>query len=313
MAFVKIIIAVFLAFVLGPAGARAQTTNVRIAFNGFGGIAPIYLGQDAGIFKKRALNLELIFIPGGSLSLQALIGKSLDVLMTGGPPVVNAYLQGAKIKIIGGVVNLLPYTFIATGGIRNAEQLKGKKIGISRFGSNTDYVVRLALNQFGLAQNEAQIIQVGGSQARLVAMKSGAIQATVLSPEETVVAQKMGYTVLLDFIEKGIEFPHVTVVVRDDYLENQAQTARVFMRAYVEAVRYYRTHREEAIKKIIFLSKLPERQMGEVIYEGSLRATPDDGRPTLKGMDVVIDAAAKENPKAKGLSVQQLIDLRYIP
>ena len=311
---VKVLIAVLVGLVLGwPAGARAQSTTVRIAFNGFGGIAPIYLGQDAGIFKKHALNPELIFIPGGSLSLQALIGKSLDVLMTGGPPVVNAYLQGARIKIIGGVVNLLPYTFIATGGIRNAEQLKGKKIGISRFGSNTDYVVRLALSQFGLAQNEAQIIQVGGSQARLAAMKTGAIQATVLSPEETVVAQKMGYAVLLDFIEKGIEFPHVNVVVRDDYLESQGQTARVFMRAYVESVRYYKTHREEAVKKIIALSKLPDRQMGEVIYDGSLRATPDDGRPTVKGMEVVIDAAAKENPKAKGLSVQQLIDLRYIP
>ena len=313
MTFVRIFIAVLLGSLLGSASAHAQSSNVRIAFNGFGGIAPIYLGQDAGIFKKHALSPELIFIPGGSLSLQALIGKSLDVLMTGGPPVVNAYLQGAKIKIIGGVVNLLPYTFIATGGIRNAEQLKGKKIGISRFGSNTDYVVRLALSQFGLAQNEAQIIQVGGSPARLAAMKSGAIQATVLSPEETVVAQKMGYLVLLDFIKEGIEFPHVNVVVRDDYLESQAQTARVFMRAYVESVRYYKTHREEAVKKIISLSKLPERQMGEVIYDGSLRATPDDGKPTLKGMEVVLDTIAKENPKAKSLTVQQLLDLRFLP
>ncbi|MGH7872865.1 MAG: ABC transporter substrate-binding protein [Candidatus Binatia bacterium] len=125
------------------APAAAQTT-VRVAFNGFGGTGPLYLGQDAGIFKKHNLNLEMIFIPGGSLSLQALIGKSLDVLMTGGPPVVNAYLQGARIKIIGGSTNLLPYTFVTVGGIRSSEQLKGKKIGISRFGSNTDYVVRLA-------------------------------------------------------------------------------------------------------------------------------------------------------------------------
>ncbi len=291
----------------------AQTTNVRIAFNGFGGIAPLYLGQDVGIFKKHGLNLEMIFIPGGSLSLQALIGKSLDLLMTGGPPVVNAYLQGAKIKIIGGATNLLPYMFVATGGIRSAEQLKGKRIGISRFGSNTDYVVRLALNQFALSPNEVQIIQVGGSQARLVAMKSGAIQATVLSPEETLVAQKMGYGILLDFIEKGIEFPHVNVVVRDDFLETQPQTVRSFMRAYIESVRYYKTHRAEAISKIVFLSKLPDRQMGEVVYEGSLRATPDDGKPTLKGMEVVLDTIAKENPKAKSVTVQQLVDLRYIP
>jgi NitT/TauT family transport system substrate-binding protein len=289
----------------------AQTTNVRIAFNGFGGVAPLYLGQDAGIFKKHNLALEMIFIPGGSLSLQALIGKSLDLLMTGGPPVVNAVLQGAKIKIIGGVTNLLPYTFVAIGGIRSAEQLKGKKIGISRFGSNTDYVVRLALNQFALPASEVQILQVGGSQARLVAMKSGAIAATVLSPEEALVAQKMGYAVLFDFIDKGIEFPHVNFVARDDYLDSQPQIVRAFLRAYVESVRYYKSHRSEAVSKIVALSKLPDRQMGEVVYDGSLRATPDDGKPTIKGMEVVLDTAAKENPKAKGLTVQQLIDLRY--
>ena len=78
-----------------PVGVSAQTT-VRIAFNGFGGVAPLYLGQEAGIFKKQSLNLELIFIPGGSLSLQALIGKSLDLLMTGGPPVVNASFAGSE-------------------------------------------------------------------------------------------------------------------------------------------------------------------------------------------------------------------------
>ena len=295
-----------------PSGVSAQTT-VRIAFNGFGGTAPLFVGQEAGIFKKQGLNLELVFIPGGSLSLQALIGKSLDLLMTGGPPVINAYLQGAKIKIIAGVTNLLPYNFVVGTGIRSSEQIRGKKIGISRFGSNTDYVVRLALKQFALAPNEVQIIQVGGSQARLVALTSGAIQATVLSPEEALVAQKMGFSVLLDFIEKGIEFPHVNFVAREDYLETQPQTVRVLIRAYLESVRYYKTHRPESVKKIMALSKLPERQMAEVVYDGSLRATPDDGKPTLKGMEVVLDAARKENPKAKSLAVQQLLDLKFLP
>src|SRR5947199_2149307 len=253
----SIILGIILALLLLPRGLSAQLTTVRIAFNGFGGIAPLYLGNDAGIFKQQGLNLEMVFIPGGSISVQALIGRSLDLLLTGGPPVINAYLQGAKIKIIGGVTNLLPYVFIVASDLRTAEQVKGKKIGISRFGSNTDYVVRLALDQLGLNANQVQIIQVGGSQARLVALKSGAIQATVLSPEETLVAQKMGYGILLDFIEKGIEFPHVNLVARDDFLETQPQTVRSFMRAYIESVRYYKTHRLEAISKIVFLSKLP--------------------------------------------------------
>ena len=121
----------------------------------------------------------------------------------------------------------------------------------------------------------------------------------------------MGYGVLLDFIEKGIEFPHVNIVVRDDYLESQSPVVRAFMRAYIESVRYYKASRNEAVKKIISLTKLPDRQMTETIYDGSLRATPDDGKPTFKGMEVVLDAAAKENPKAKAMTVQQLVDLRY--
>src|SRR5207249_4756325 len=160
----SIILGIILALLLLPRGLSAQLTTVRIAFNGFGGIAPLYLGNDAGIFKQQGLNLEMVFIPGGSLSLQALIGRSLDLLLTGGPPVANAYLQGAKIKIIGGVTNLLPYTFVVATGLRTAEQVKGRKIGISRFGSNTDYVVRLALDQLGLSAAQVQIIQVGGSR-----------------------------------------------------------------------------------------------------------------------------------------------------
>jgi len=144
-------------------------------------------------------------------------------------------------------------------------------------------------------------------------MKSGAIEATVLSPEEALVAQKTGYRILLDFIEKGIEFPHVNVVARDEYLETQPQAVRTFLRAHLESLRYYKSHRDEAVKKIMFLGKLPDRQMGEVIYEGSLRASPDDGKPSWKGMEVVLDALAKENAKAKGLTSKQLFDLNYLP
>ena len=94
--FIRVVALSFFCLLI-PVGGIAQTTNIRIAFNGFGGTAPLFLGNDAGIFKKQNLNLELIFIPGGSLSLQALIGRSLELLLTGGPPVINAYLQGAKI------------------------------------------------------------------------------------------------------------------------------------------------------------------------------------------------------------------------
>src|SRR5438132_13323377 len=114
----SIILGIILVLLLLPRGLSAQLTTVRIAFNGFGGVAPLYLGNDAGIFKQQGLNLEMVFIPGGSLSLQSVIGRSLDLLLTGGPQVANAYLHGAKIRISGGVTHVLPYSFVVSKGIR---------------------------------------------------------------------------------------------------------------------------------------------------------------------------------------------------
>ncbi len=293
--------------------AAAQLTTLHVGFNGFYGAAPLYVAQDAGIFRKHGLRLELIFIAGGSLSTQALIGKSLDLLQTGGPPFLNAYLRGARLKIIGGVTNILPYVLITSSRVASAEQLRGKKIGISRFGSNTDFVVRFALGILGLTPADVTVLQVGGSQSRLVALKAGTIDATVLSPEEAMAAQKLGLNPLLDFVAKGVEFPHVNIVAREEYLQEQAPLVKRFMAAYLEAIRFFKTHKEEAVRKMMVLSRLNDREIAEKAFDVYTRSLPDDGRPTIKGLETVLADFAREDPKAKGLTIAQIVDLSFLP
>ena len=293
--------------------AAAQLTTLHVGFNGFYGAAPLYVAQDAGIFRKHGLRLELIFIAGGSLSTQALIGKSLDLLQTGGPPFLNAYLRGARLKIIGGVTNILPYVLITSSRVASAEQLRGKKIGISRFGSNTDFVVRLALGILGLTPADVTVIQVGGSQSRLVALKAGTIDAKVLSPEEAMAAQKLGLNPLLDFVAKGVEFPHVNIVAREEYLQEQAPLVKRFMAAYLETIRFFKTHKEEAVRKMMVLSRLNDREIAEKAFDVYTRSLPDDGRPTIKGLETVLADFAREDPKAKGLTIAQIVDLSFLP
>jgi len=293
--------------------AAAQLTTLHVGFNGFYGAAPLYVAQDASIFRKHGLRLELIFIAGGSLSTQALIGKSLDLLQTGGPPFLNAYLRGARLKIIGGVTNILPYVLITSSRVASAEQLRGKKIGISRFGSNTDFVVRLALGILGLTPADVTVLQVGGSQSRLMALKAGTIDATVLSPEEAMAAQKLGLNPLLDFVAKGVEFPHVNIVAREEYLQEQAPLVKRFMAAYLEAIRFFKTHKEEAVRKMMVLSRLNDREIAEKAFDVYTRSLPDDGRPTIKGLETVLADFAREDPKAKGLTVAQIVDLSFLP
>ncbi|HVO94118.1 MAG TPA: ABC transporter substrate-binding protein [Terriglobales bacterium] len=294
--------------------AAGQLTSVKIGHNAFTDETVFYLGRDVGIFKKYGIHLELIYIPGGSLSVQALIGNSLDMLLAGGTPLVYAVLKGADLKYIAGLNNRMPYVLVARDGINSPEQLRGRKIGISRFGSNTDFVVKLAATQMGLnPKRDIQIMQTGGQDARVVAIKNGVIDATVLTPELALVGRKLGYHTLFDLVEKGIEYLQIGVAARADYLKSQNDTARRVTRAYLESIQYYVSHRDEAIKKSMQLLKLDDRQPAEVGYDYRLKTLPAEGKLSAKGMQLVIDAAAEDDPKAKSLTVQQLFDLSFLP
>ena len=308
------ILIVLIALLAATDYAAGQLTSVKIGHNAFTDETVFYLGRDVGIFKKHGIHLELIYIPGGSLSVQALIGNSLDILLAGGTPLVYAVLKGADLKFIAGLNNRMPYVLVARDGINSADQLRGKKIGISRFGSNTDFVVKLAATQMGLnPKRDVQIIQVGGPDARVVALKNGIVDATVVTPELVLLGKKLGYHTLYDLVEKGIEYLQIGVAARTDYLKSQNDTARRLTRAYLESIRYYVSHREEAIKESLKLLKIDDRQAAEAGYDYRLQTLPADGKLSVKGMQLVIDAAAEDDPKAKSLTPQQLFDLSFLP
>ena len=173
--------------------------------------------------------------------------------------------------------------------------------------------MRLALGQLGLTPADVTILQVGGSQSRLVALKAGTIDATVLSPEEAMAAQKVGLNTLIDFVAKGVEFPHVNFVAREEYLQAQAPLVKRFMIAYVEGIRFFKTRREEAVRKMMILSRLNDREIAEKAFDVYSRSLPDDGRPTMKGLEAVLADFARDEPKAKGLTVAQIVDLSFLP
>jgi NitT/TauT family transport system substrate-binding protein len=261
------------------------------------------------------LAVEVVLITsGGTLATQALVGQSLDLLATGATPFLHGYIEGADIKIIGGVNNRFPYTFMARSNISTPAQLKGKVVGITRFGSIDELATRMALSQFGLnPKTDVKIIQVGGSASRLAALQSGSIDASALVSGYSDVGRKLGLNVLMDLAEREIEYQMTAIVARSDFLKSRSDPVRRFMRAYLEGIRYYKTHRDEAIKKAMEALKTDDRQLAETDYNTRSRALPDDGKPTLKGLQLAIDELAKENPKAKNVTPQQLIDMSFLP
>lgn len=295
-------------------GHAAEPTTIRIAHNGFSSEMAVYVGKDAGIFLKHSINIEPILILGGSTTIQALIGKSLDLIMGGATPMLAAVINGAQLKIIGGMNNRIPFSLLAQPEIKTGAQLKGKKIGITRFGSNTDFIARLAAQEFGLnPKTDIAIVQAGAPESRLLALKTRTVDASLFNVEQAVVARKLGYNVLLNFVEKEIDYTHIGIIAREDTVKNQPEMLRRFMRAYVESIRYFKTHKEEALKKSRQLQKLADREALEAGYVSNGRALPDDGRPTIKGTQLVIDAAMLEDPRAKNYTPAQLMDLSFLP
>jgi len=286
-------------------GTTAATSTEKVAFA---------LAKDAGILKKYNLELEVILINGGSIAMQALLARTLDIITTSGTVFLHGYIEGADVKIIGGVNNRFPYTFFTRSNITAPNPLKGKVVGITRYGSTDELATRMALEQFGLnPKTDVKIIQGGGSATRINALLAGGIDATSLISGVSHVAKKAGLVPLLDFAEKELDYQMTGVVGRGDYLKNNSDVMKRFMRAYIETIRYYKTNRAEAIKKTMEAIRTDDRQLAEADYNYRARAFPDDAKPTLKGIQLAIDELVKENPKAKNVTPQQVIDLSYLP
>ena len=296
--------------------AFAQPTKIRLASTAATSTEKIafVLAKDAGILKKHNIDLEVILITGGPVAMQALLAKSLDIVTTSATVFLHGFVEGADVKIVGGVNNRFPYTFFTRPNITSPAQLKGKTQGITRYGSTDELATRMAIEQFGLnPKSDVKFIQGGGSAGRINALQAGSIDGTSLISGVSHVAKKAGLIPMLDFAEKEIEYQMTGVVARGDFLKSNPEALRRFLRAYVESVRFYKANRNDAIRETMKAIRTDDRQLAEADYNYRARAFPDDGKPTLKGIQLAIDELAKENPKAKNVTPQQVIDLSFLP
>ncbi len=188
---------------LFPAFLFAQAKGMRELKVGYplgGSTGFFWVAHRSGSFEKYGLKLQPIYIRGGRLGIQALLAGDIPIELQGGSTAVSAWAQGAKeLQFIGAVGNRLDYILVTVPSVRKAEDLKGKRIGVSQIGASTDFIARFAARQLGLnPEKDVVIIGVGGQGERWAALSGGHIQATVVQPPFTLLAQKSGYPVLID-------------------------------------------------------------------------------------------------------------------
>jgi NitT/TauT family transport system substrate-binding protein len=304
----------FAALVLLAAPAHALE-RVILGYSGVGSGEEVHhLGKQFGLFKKHGLDVEIVYIPGGSTVVQSMVSGEIQFGRGSPSEVVSANLAGFPLKIISALINKFVYTFVTPPSITKPADLKGKNVAISRFGSGSDFITRMALKSWGLDPGkDVTILQVGNSPDRLAAIAGGRVHGSILSLSQTPRAKKLGLRVLADLSEIDADYPQGVLYVTTALIDKRPDLIRSFMRAYIEAIAMFKTNRPAAYAVIEKNTGLKDRaeieEYHSVLTKNFLLSYP---LPTVAGIKTVLDDLGARNPKIRELKPEELIDTRFL-
>ena len=252
----------------------ANSQLVRVSYVGTTGTnTPLWVTQEAGLFKKYGLSADLILISGGSTILQALLANEVSFVNIGGPPIIQARLQGANVLIIASPYSVMPYSLVVHGAIRSAEDLKGKRVAIARFGGITEVAARLAIEKLGLSPKDLTIAQSGPDAQRIAAVQSGAVAATVIGPPAVFSAVSAGLKPMLDLSDFGIKYPMgLIATTRAFHVQNKA-IVKKFLMAFVEGLHFYSRNKDFSIKVMRKYTRLDNEESLSKSYDYFVKKT----------------------------------------
>ena len=257
-----------------PAGAYSADTPERplekltIAYSSVSGnMAPLWITHDRGFFRKNGLDVQIVFIESGSTAVQSLSNKDVAFAQMAGAGVLQSRLRGSDVVMIAGFLNTLDYQLMVEKSITRPEQLKGKTMAVSRFGSSSDFATRYALEKFGLVpEKDVPILEIGSQPARFAALESGKIQAAMIAVPLTVRAKALGFHALADLQMLGLEYQHTGLVTTQALIKSRPDVVRNVMKAYVEGIHYYKTNRPESIAILAKYLKTNDSELLNEVY-----------------------------------------------
>ena len=262
-----------------------------------------YLAQDAGLWRKHGLDVRVILFEAGSTLAQVARTGEVSFAINSGPTTIASRTQGADSIIVAAMVNTLPYSVVTTKSITKWEQLKGKKVGISRFGSGTDTAIRLVSKRFGLDPMKDFIVLQGGTQpSRLQALLAGSLDATLVSPPLDLTAKKQGLNILVNIADLGIAYPQLVIETSERFNREQPQQVKNFLKGFIEAIYYAATNKEETKKIITKYLKTSDPEILEATHKSFLQVTDYSANPNLEGIRNAIEEVAARVPAAKAKS-----------
>ena len=272
-----------------------------------------WIAHEAGLFKKYDLDVPLVFVTPGAPAVATILSGDSEVIQQGAATLIRPFVQGNKdLVFIGGIKSLLTHSIIAKPDIKRPEQLKGKRIGVSRIGSNPHYFAVQALRQFGIESREVSYIQAGGAPETLAALVAQGIDAAVLTVPTDAQALKLGYHYVIYGPDLKIAYAATTFNSRRSILAKRGPVIARFMRAMAEAAKIMHTDKEYTYKVLGKYLRIDDRSLLEASYNVEIKALEPRLAMKPEGFQSALDEIAPTDPRAKTVKPQEMIDTRYL-
>jgi NitT/TauT family transport system substrate-binding protein len=300
-----------------PAGdttaAAAPAERLRVAWvSPSGGYLPLWAAQDAGLFRQRGLEAALTFTSGAQ-AVQALLAGEVDVAYTDGSAVVRAGLAGGDTVILGSTTNTFPFKLVANPAVRRVEDLKGRKLGITRTGTTTDFAARYMLRQAGLAPDaDVALIQAGGTPEMLEAIVAGALDAGLMSEPYGLLAVRQGYPAILDLSTMGVEYPVTSIGVLKPLVRERPAALAAYVGGLTDAIAWVRSHRAEAIEVLGRFTQTDDPQTLTDTYDQYVPRFPRAPHATVASIVTILDAIKEVEPRAATANPEDFVDDRFV-
>jgi len=273
-----------------------------------------WVAQEAGIFKKYNLDFNLVFISSSNIVTAALLSDDAEMTVTGGIGNVAAFVRGSTdVVFTGGVKNTMTQTIVAGGNIKRPEDLKGKKIGVSRIGGNSHYFTIQALRRYNMEPNrDYSFIQTGGDPETLAALMSGSLEVANLTPPTDAQAIAKGYHYVLYGPDLKIPYAATAFVTKRSIIAKRPQVIGNFMRAMAEASKLVHTDREFFYKVLGKYLRITDRGVLESAYNAEIKVLEPRLAIKLESLQATLDELAATDARAKSIKPQELVDSRYL-
>jgi ABC-type nitrate/sulfonate/bicarbonate transport system substrate-binding protein len=278
-----------------------------------GSSSVLWVAKDAKIFDKYGIDATIIFISGSIRGIQSILAGEIPIGEGGGPGLASARLAGGDVVAIAGNVNVLPYYLVAQPNVKKPEDLRGKIGGNHIAGTTAEFALKVGLKKIGIDPfKDVNLRVIGGSIERMVALQKRIVDFTVVTEAGKAMAEKLGYPTVVDMVALKIPFPQNGIFTSTKLIRDNPDFVRRYMRAYVEAIHFYKTHKEDTIKSMRKYSRVDDRKFLEEAWEWHVKFMPDAPYPPAEGYQLVLQDMAEKNPKAAHADIKDYIDNRFV-